>query len=95
MKWKKPDESVHFNSLSACNFINIHHALAYSVWLQNTISLPSVSTLHLFFCLVLASLGPLANSPSDSSGSSADSGGARMDGSSSAEMKQTKQIIPE
>ncbi len=50
---------------------------------------------HLFFHLVLASFGPLANSPSDSSGSSADSGGAEMDGSCSAETKQTKQIIHE
>ena len=52
-------------------------------------------TFHLFFHLVLASFGPLANSPSDSSGSSADSGGAGMDGSCSAETKQTKQIIHE
>jgi hypothetical protein len=52
-------------------------------------------TFHLFFHLVLASFGPLANSPSDSSGSSADSGGAEMDGSSSPETKQTKQISHE
>jgi hypothetical protein len=90
MKWKKPDEMVRFNTLSTCSSINIHHALAYSVRIQNTISLPSVSTFHLFFHLVLASLGPLANSSSDSSGSSTDSGGAGMDGSSSAETMQTK-----
>jgi hypothetical protein len=93
MKWKKSDEMVHFNTLSTCSAINIHLALMYSVRLQNTKSLPSVSTFHLFFHPVLTLLGPLANSPSDSS--SADSGGAGMDGSSSAETKQTKQIIPE
>jgi hypothetical protein len=50
-------------------------------------------TIHLFFHLVLVSFGPLANSPSDFSGSLADSGG--MDDFCSAETKQTKQIIHE
>jgi hypothetical protein len=95
MKRKKPDEMVHFNILSTCSSINIHHALRLHLRIPF-----GFKTQYLFLqyppfifssTLPLLGLAPLQTHFQTPQAPrliiAADSDGAGMDGSSSAEMK--------